>query len=573
MSGPRIYLTGLSTAISGLSWDSPDCLRVGRLENLEIMLNEPSVSRRHAEVRVTGEGWVLLDLGSSNGTFLNDVRVGRTPQRVRQNDIIRCGDISLKIDKLIGPETAEHKAIERPADIQTSRTFVRLKATVKQSWEEAIEVLAKHNNLKVGKDQRFLTLLRAGYHLCHANSLDDLLQSILKDTVSVLKAQRGSIVLVDEWTSQLQLRAVTTSNKQGDRERLFSKTLIGRSLLQGQSLLCQDVQSDAEVRSTSCITSGSMASIVCALLRTPRRPLGVLHLDRGPDQAPFTQDDLFLADAIAASVSTGIECSHLIEVQREQALHTVTALAQAVEMRDQYTGGHTQRVTAYAMMLAQELKMGQPELHLLQIGTPLHDIGKIGINDDVLRKPGRLTPAEFDHMKSHTTKGAAIIETIPSFMGVLPIVRNHHERWDGSGYPDGLAGEKISRLARVVCVADAFDAMTSERPYRCGMPPAMAFDEIAAKAGAHFDPECVAAFLRLRERLQSMMCQQKEQDENRDDLGKTYSRSELVRLMNQSALGKPLISVAVRSRTMPNKSSRSRLTSPDPTIRLAATSE
>lgn len=540
MSVPHIYLTGLSPAIAGLAWDSSDSLRVGRLESLEIMLNEPSVSRRHAEVRVTDEGWVLLDMGSSNGTFLNDVRIGRTPQRIRQDDIIRCGEICLKVDKLIGPGAAGAQTNDRPANIQTSRTYVRLKATVKQSWEEAIEVLAKHNNQSVGQDQRFLTLLRAGYHLCQANSLDELLQSILKDTVAVLKAQRGSIVLVDEYSGQLQLRAVTSTTKPHDRERLFSRTLIRRSLHQGQSLLCQDVQGDAEVRATSCISTGSMASIVCALLRTPRRPLGVLHLDRAPNQAPFTQDDLFLADAIAASVSSGIECSQLIEVQRQQAIHTVTALAQAVETRDQYTGGHTQRVTSYAMLLAQELQLPHSDQHLLQIGTPLHDIGKIGIDDAVLRKPGRLTFAEFEHMKLHTTKGAAIVETIPNFAGVLPIIRSHHERWDGSGYPDGHAGDAISLLARVVSVADAFDAMTSERPYRAAMPLHVAFDEIASKSGIHFDPECVAAFLKLREQVQKMMFQQKEQEENHEELGQTYSRSELVRLMNQSVLSKPM---------------------------------
>ena len=272
MSGPRIYLTGLSPAISGLTWDASDCLRIGRLESLQIMLNEPSVSRRHAEIKMTAEGWAVLDLGSSNGTFLNEVRIGRTPQRLRQDDIVRCGEVRIKVDRLINPEQVADKPIDRPANIQTSRTYVRLKATVKQSWEEAIEVLARHGNQTVGQDQRFLTLLRAGYHLCQANSLDELLQSILNDTVAVLKAQRGSIVLVDEWSGQLQLRAATTAVKQAERERMFSRTLIRRALHQGQSLLCQDVQTDAEVRATGCIASGGMASIVCSLLRTPRRP-------------------------------------------------------------------------------------------------------------------------------------------------------------------------------------------------------------------------------------------------------------------------------------------------------------
>ena len=134
-----------------------------------------------------------------------------------------------------------------------------------------------------------------------------------------------------------------------------------------------------------------MASVLCVLLRTPRKCLGVLHLDRGPLQAPFTKDDLHLADALAAHVSAGIESAQLLRKQRELFLATVTVLAQAVEMRDQYTGGHTARVTEYSLLLAKQLNLSPEDIDLIRIGTPLHDIGKIGIDDEILRKPGKLT--------------------------------------------------------------------------------------------------------------------------------------------------------------------------------------
>src|SRR5262249_39250942 len=151
----------------------------------------------------------------------------------------------------------------------------------------------------------------------------------------------------------------------------------------------------------------------------------VLHLDRGPLQEPFTQDDFYLADAIAASVSVGIECAQLVEEQRGLFLQTVTALARSVEMRDLHTGNHTQRVAAYAMLLAQELRLSQQECNQIQIGTPLHDIGKIAIDDSILRKPGRLTAEEFEFMKSHTLKGAAMLQAIPGLAPMIPIIRNH----------------------------------------------------------------------------------------------------------------------------------------------------
>src|SRR4029077_17742205 len=141
-----------------------------------------------------------------------------------------------------------------------------------------------------------------------------------------------------------------------------------------------------------------------------------------------------------------IESAQLLRKQRDLFLKTITILAQAVELRDDYTGGHTQRVTRYATMLAQKLELPEDEIELIRMGGPLHDIGKIGIDDAVLRKPGRLTPEEFVAMQAHTTKGAAILATIPDLAPVIPIVRSHHEKWDGTGYPDGLAGEAIQRL-------------------------------------------------------------------------------------------------------------------------------
>src|SRR5205085_4122571 len=130
---------------------------------------------------------------------------------------------------------------------------------------------------------------------------------------------------------------------------------------------------------------------------------------------------------------------------------------------------------------------------------------KIGIDDAILRKPGKLSPAEFDVMKTHTTRGAKILEQVPDLASVIPIVRSHHERWDGLGYPDGLKGEDIPRLARIVAVADAFDAMTSDRPYRKGLDAKVAFAEVEKHKGRQFDPDCAAAFLAIRQRIEQEM--------------------------------------------------------------------
>jgi len=195
--------------------------------------------------------------------------------------------------------------------------------------------------------------------------------------------------------------------------------------------------------------------------------------------------------------------------QRELFYNSIAILAQAVELRDQYTGNHTIRVTNFSLLLAERVQLSAQDRNLIRYGTPLHDIGKIGIDDAILRKPGKLTNEEFEIMKTHTTKGAAILGTAPDMLPIIPIVRHHHERWDGKGYPDQLAGEGIPLLARIVGVADAYDAMTSNRPYRQGMPAEDAFAEVEKMAGKQFDPGCAAAFLDIRDRITEEMAAQR----------------------------------------------------------------
>lgn len=184
---------------------------------------------------------------------------------------------------------------------------------------------------------------------------------------------------------------------------------------------------------------------------------------------------------------------------------TVERLAQAVTLRDTYTGDHSQRVTQFALLLGMQLDLSAEDLEVIRYAAPLHDLGKIGIADGILRKPGPLTPEEFDIMKTHTTQGAKIIEHVPDLYRALPIVRSDHERWDGHGYPDGLAGEDIPLLVRVVAVADSFDAMTFDTPYRKALPVNDAFAELEIQQGRQYDPAIVCAFLESRTMMVEQM--------------------------------------------------------------------
>jgi HD-GYP domain-containing protein (c-di-GMP phosphodiesterase class II) len=194
--------------------------------------------------------------------------------------------------------------------------------------------------------------------------------------------------------------------------------------------------------------------------------------------------------------------SYARELRRTQELKdsylaTVKSLAAAVEAKDEYTGGHIQRVHALGLLLAEVVipeQAGEPEL---SYGFLLHDIGKLAVPDAVLNKPGKLDEEEWRLLKQHPEQGAKILSAISFLDRALDVVRHHHERWDGGGYPDGLRGEEIPLWARIFAVVDTVDAVTSDRPYRAARPLGAAIHELRKEAGTQFDPACVEAFLRV----------------------------------------------------------------------------
>lgn len=190
----------------------------------------------------------------------------------------------------------------------------------------------------------------------------------------------------------------------------------------------------------------------------------------------------------------------LVEATRkldDSTLETFAALGAAVEAKDRYTAGHGLRVTLVSILIGQELGLSQRALDVLRQAATFHDIGKIAVPDLVLRKPGRLTDAEFEAMKVHPVEGARICSKLESLRPAVPLVRSHHERMDGRGYPDGLVGRQIPLGARIIAVADAWDAITSDRPYRRGQPAFVALEEIRRCTGAQFDPIVVRSFIEV----------------------------------------------------------------------------
>jgi putative nucleotidyltransferase with HDIG domain len=243
-------------------------------------------------------------------------------------------------------------------------------------------------------------------------------------------------------------------------------------------------------------------SVMCVPLRTTDEILGALYVDSLSGAGRFSEADLELLAAIGNQAGVAMHRVRLMGELERLLLDTIKAIAATIDARDGYTHRHSERVAALTGQLSRELGLSDGERETAELAALLHDVGKIAVPDSILNKPGQLTPEEFAEMRKHPLHGARILGNIESatVTAVLPGVQYHHERWDGSGYPEGLQGERIPFLGRLLGVADFYDAMTSARAYRGATPVEEAIAMVAKGAGTHFDPRVAAALLRLHER-------------------------------------------------------------------------
>jgi HD-GYP domain-containing protein (c-di-GMP phosphodiesterase class II) len=496
MESRRVCLRGLDPRHQAQSWESAERLRVGRLGICEVVIEDGSVSRAHAEVLETQRGWVLRDLGSTNGTFLNGMRVGRLDEPIREGDILQFGEICLVVSTLRGSPRASGESKEADWEVE---------AGGHGSPAEALAFLAGERPRTADALAQLGALVQVGRDAHAATSLEEYLQAVLWEVAEALNAQYAAFALLDDRTKALEPRAGFDVEQVCGPEAWADSWIGQRALAQGQTLLLR--RAAAAPPAPGC---PPIRSLFCAPLRARGKPLGALYLARGPGQEPYRADALPVVDALALTLSPSVETvQHLFRRQDELFLQSLTSLSELVNLRTNTSAGHPQRVTDYCLLLAEELQLPARDRHYLRVGAPLHDLGAVGVRDAILHKPGPLTADEVQEIRAHFIKGAQLFESIRSLVPLIPIVRSHRERWDGQGYPDGLAGRQIPLLGRVVGLADAFDAMTSDRPYRDALPLGEALEEIRQLSGSQFDPDCAAAWLRLRPRVEELFSQRK----------------------------------------------------------------
>ena len=239
--------------------------------------------------------------------------------------------------------------------------------------------------------------------------------------------------------------------------------------------------------------------IILFPLRAQGKTYGFFIISKAISEPSFSKSDIQVLSIISNQSAISIENSYLVSDLERNYVSTLHSLSIILEAKHPYTKGHTQRVTEYSMMIGREMGLSEDELQTLEKGANLHDIGKIGISDSILNKPDTLTEEEMSIVRQHTIIGDNIIRPIKFLSNTRPIIRSHHERLDGKGWPDGLKGNDIPFLVRICTIADAFDAMTSERPYRETINYKRIHTELVTNSGTQFDTDIATVFSRLME--------------------------------------------------------------------------
>lgn len=343
------------------------------------------------------------------------------------------------------------------------------------------------------------TLLDIGVKLSGTLDLGTVLELALENAEEVCRAETSSVWELDEDRRELFFRVVR-GRAAGDIRGLrvpVGSGIVGSVALSGEAEVVNDVAADSRWQGDPTGAFQTRAILAVPLV-AQGSVIGVVQLLNPVDRDRFTAGDLWRMRQFAAILAPTLQNARLYAAQRRQFFQMVTALADALDKRDPYTGGHVRRVVAYSVLLGSEMELGREELRDLHLAATLHDIGKITTPDRILGKPSPLDRDEVEIMRRHAADGASIVSHLANSW-VVTGVRSHHERIDGKGYPDGLRDEQIPLPPRIIAVADTYDAMTTSRPYRAGLPPERAAEEILGASGSQFCPRVVAAFRSLFE--------------------------------------------------------------------------
>ncbi len=320
---------------------------------------------------------------------------------------------------------------------------------------------------------------------------DEIVERAVEYLPAVLNAEAASLILMDE--EGLYFQVATGVGSQDVKKVRLKKGegIAGWVAGKGEPLIVNAPYADPRFYRKADEQSGVRTrNIICVPLRLRDKLKGVIEVINRLD-GDFQPEDIEVLQCLSNNIAVSLENARLYREMKETFQSMIEVLAELIELRDSYTGGHTERVKRYSLLIGERMGLDSRMIEALRLAAVLHDVGKIGVRDSILLKKERLDDEEYRLMSMHAQYGAKVLERVGNLDQVIEGIRHHHERYGGGGYPDGLKGDEIPVIARIISVADTFDAMTTTRPYRTALPPEEAIRELKEGAGRQFDPRVV----------------------------------------------------------------------------------
>jgi putative nucleotidyltransferase with HDIG domain len=459
-------------------------LTIGRKSDNTVRLIDAKVSRNHAKITGTHEGFLIEDMKSSNGTFVNGENVDSC--LLRPGDTITIGFTEFRFSE----KEVDTSQINDPlATIAIERRMPDLTET--QTAEHVSAAVGDESTL-----QRLQAIMRMNRVIGGDLILEMVLEKVLEEIFLIFGPERGVVLALNEGTGELDI--VCSKAETGDSgldTTLLSRSIVNKVLEDSVGILVDDATVDDRFSLSESVSLEKIRSALCVPLIRQDEVIGIIYLDASSQVKAFTEDDLELLISIAGPASVQIQNALYLTRLKRSYRDSIRALAKAVDARDPYTVGHNWRVSRLAVAVASSLGWSGEDLGTAELGGILHDIGKIGIPDSIFLKSEKLDDEEWQIMKQHPEIGAKMVAGIDFLEPVIPYILYHHEHWDGNGYPYGLKQNEIPEEGRLLLVCDAFDAMTTTRPYRNGLDPELAVEELRQRKGIQFDPMYVNAFI------------------------------------------------------------------------------
>lgn len=364
---------------------------------------------------------------------------------------------------------------------------------------------------RVGERRQLNALMEVG-NLINSAALnrEQVLEEVMDSLISLMRAERGFLMLRDEETGQLTSEIARPPSLGPDAFE-FSHTIVQKVAESGEPVLTTNAQEDPRFEGNLSIAAYQLRSIICAPLKNKDKLIGVIYVDNRARAGLFQKSDLDVIHAFANQAAVAIDNATLfdnlqkanreLQVKKDELAEayqkTLEGWVHALDLKDKETEGHTRRVTALTERLARSMGVEGDALEQIRRGALLHDIGKMGIPDSILTGKEKLTAEERDVMRQHPIYARDMLWPIKFLRSSIDIPYCHHEKWDGTGYPRGLKGMEIPFAARIFMIVDVWDALVSDRSYRKALPPDEVRALIKADSGKHFDPNVVKAFLDL----------------------------------------------------------------------------